>query len=325
LVTQNLDNNNSIACIFPTGEGCMISNIAAERLNTQLSKFYPRKHLSYVFEFRINEDEDQVDFAMAIDQKEDLLFFKSQYEKTTNHAKVVDWLTDCIHLLENNQSIISYWIEADLNGQEDRLIPSLFISPKTNTKKEDYIGFFRVLNFNQLCEKSEELLLECMSALDGAHIEHIGIMHSRSKNKTTRLYIKGLNQKTIIPFLNKINWPGDKQFLTNKLQQLEHISFFTIAIEYNIEWLPTIGIEFHLGNEQKDINKFLLDLEAANLLNSDIESSVLEILKQKKIRGTKLSYNRGLSHFKLNITKKREVVSKVYVQLTPNYTGIFGF
>jgi len=304
----------------------MISNIAADRLNKQLSQFYPREHLSYVFEFRVNEDNDQVDLAMAIAQKEDLLFFKNQYQKFSNHIKVANWLTDCVQLLENNSTINSYWVEADLNGNEAELIPSLFISPKRNAETKDYIDFFRVLNFNQKCGISENLLSNCIDILeDDQFIEHIGIMHSRSTEKTTRLYLKGFNKKTVGPFLDKIGWPGNKAFLLSQLDALSSIEYFAIAIEYNTKWLQTIGIEFHLQNDFMFFNQFLLEMKDLDLCSSKEKQSILEILKPKKIKSKTISYKRSLSHFKLNINEKKEIESKVYVQLTPNYTSIFGF
>lgn len=304
----------------------MISYVAADRLNKQLSQFYPREHLSYVFEFRIKEDNDQVDFAMAIAQKEDLVFFKNQYQQFSSHAKVVNWLTDCIQLLENNPSINSYWVEADLNGKEEELMPSLFISPKHSAEVRDYIDFFRVLNFNEACDASEAILSNCIQFLEeDQFVEHIGIMHSRVATKTTRLYIKGFNKKTVGAFLDKIGWSGDRGFLLKKLDALSSIAYFTIAIEYNTEWLQTIGVEFHLQNELDFFNQFLQEMENLNLCSSIEKQSVLEVIKPKKVRSKAIHYNRALSHFKLNINDKKEVEPKVYVQLTPNYTSIFGF
>jgi len=304
----------------------MISNIAADRLNKQLSQFYPREHLSYVFEFRIKEDHNQVDFAMAISQKKDLLFFKNQYQKLSNHIKVANWLTDCIQLLENNPTINSYWIEADLNGNEAELIPSLFISPKRSAEVKDYIKFFRVLNFNQICDTSEDLLANCIRVLEGDQfVEHIGIMHSRSAEKTTRLYLKGFNKKTVGPFLDRIGWPGSKEFILSQLDVLSSIEYFTIAIEYNTKWLHTIGVEFHLQNDFICYNQFLLEMEDLNLCSSKEKQSILEILKPKKVKSEIINYKRSLSHFKLNISKKKEIEPKVYIQLTPSYTSVLGF
>lgn len=318
--------NNTISCIFPIGEGCMISFVAADRLNRQLTKFYPRKHLSYVFEFRLTDHQNQVDFAMAMNQKEDLLFLKNEYQKV-QQTVIADWLTDCSILIENNKTIKSYWIETDLNGKEKELIPSLFITPKyPEAKPTDFQQFFKALNFNQSDSNSEKLLSSCLNVLGtGQYIEHIGIMHSRDKDKTTRVYIKGLDQNTLIPFLNKINWPGDKEFLLMQFEGLPAIAYFTVAIEFNKKWHDTIGIEFHLVKEEEKIKEFIIRMESLGFCSAQKVLPVLEIVKPKKIKSNNLNYRRTLSHFKLNLKGNKNVESKVYIQVIPNYTSIFGF
>jgi|GEM_PF-3577651 len=305
----------------------MISFVAADRLNRQLAKFYPRKHLSYVFEFRILDNQNQVDFSMAMNQKEDLLFLKNEYKKVQNHLKVVDWLTDCTTLMENNKALKSYWIETDLNDGEKELIPSLFISPKyPEVKPVDFHYFFRVLNFNQADRNSESLLSDCLNALEkDQYIEHIGIMHSRNKEKTTRVYIKGLKQSTLISFLDKLNWPGDKVFLVEQFKNLPPIDYFTIAVEFNTKWINTIGIEFHFEKKEEPIKKFISRMESLGFCSAQKALLILEIVEPKKIKSFNLNYRRTLSHFKLNIKGNQEIEPKVYIQVIPNYMSVFGF
>ncbi len=316
-----------IPCIFPIGEECMVSFLAADRIEKQLTRFYPRQELTYVFEFRVESGKDQVDLAMAFAEKDDLLFLKDQYAQKNNQSKVANWLDNCIQLLSKDQAVKSFWVESDLDGIRDDHIPSLFISPKKEINSpQETQHFFEVLNFSQQDKRSNDLLKECVNALqDGQYIEHLGVMHSRGNTKTTRLYIRGFNVSSLFVFLDRIQWPGDKELLVKQFDDMTMVSYISIAIEFNDNWLPSIGIEFHLKEGVEHSEKFLSQLKDKGFCSSKRVESIIDILQPQKIKSAKASFRRKLSHFKINIGKDGVVEPKVYVQLIPDYLSVFGF
>ncbi|MEW7278835.1 hypothetical protein ABW636_09585 [Aquimarina sp. 2201CG1-2-11] len=305
----------------------MVSFLAANRLEEQLASFYPRQHLSYVFEFRIKEDNDQVDLAMAFAEKNDLLFLQEEYAKKPNQKEVVDWLGDCFKLSKDNQQIKSFWIEADLNGTQNDQIPSLFVSPKQQFITFDEICYFvSVLSLSSKNEQEDDLLKECLEALEeGQYIEHLGVMHSRGKTKTTRMYIRGFDSKSLFTFLNRINWPGNKEVLATQLIYMNQTAYISVAVEYNKDWLPTIGVEFHLKNGSQYCEAFLSILQKSGLCTTQRVAAIMDVLRPQKIKSNGATYKRGLSHFKINIDKDGAIEPKVYVQLIPDYLSILGF
>ncbi len=313
--------------IFPVGEGCMVSFLAANSLEKQLLSFYPRLHISYVFEFRVEDGKDQVDLAMAISEKEDLQFFKIYFDKTHDHKKVGIWFSNCIALQEKEQAIKSFWIEADLDGSEQDQIPSLFISPKQKSiTLAEMTSFFEVLNLQSLNNKNQEFLKQCINALeDSQYIEHFGVMHSRGDSKTTRMYIRGFEKDSLLLFLHKINWPGDKEVLIKQFEGISMVSYISVAIEFNDVWLPTIGIEFHLKKGIEYSDAFLHKLKTSGFCTERRVAAIRDILCPKKIKSGKFTYKRSLSHFKITLGRAKKIEPKVYVQLTPNYLGVMGF
>lgn len=304
----------------------MVSFLAANRLEKQLLNFYPRLHISYVFEFRVEDGKEQVDLAMAISQKEDLQFFKNHYD-SHNHKKIGTWFNNCIALLEKDQAVKSFWIEADLDGNEQHQIPSLFISPKQkNISFTEMNHFFEVLNLQSLDKKNKNILKQGIDALeDNQYIEHFGIMHSRRNTKTARMYIRGFEKGSLLLFLDKIDWPGDREVLIQQLKVSSIVSYISVAIEFNDVWLPTIGIEFHLKKGIEYNDAFLHKLKTLGFCSEERVMAMREILYPKKIESGNFAYKRSLSHFKITLGRAEKVESKVYVQLIPNYMGIMGF
>jgi len=316
-----------IPYIFPVGEECMVSFLAANRLEKQLIHVYPRQHLSYVFEFRVTDNKNQVDIAIAIDQKEDLQFLKKYFTNASNNNQIKVWLEDCFKLRKKQPIIKSFWIEIDLDGHEQDKLPSLFISLKQqNIVLKDLLLLIDVLSFYNTNKKSIQLLKNCHKALKGEqYIEHIGVMHSREGNKTTRMYIRGFTPSSLLLFLNTINWKGDKLLLSQQLEDTPFIKYINIALEFNDDWLPTIGIEFHLKKGIENSITFLSKLKMAGFCSSKRVKAIEEILLTKKIKNETFKYRRSLSHFKLTLGKKEKIEAKVYIQLIPSYTNILGF
>jgi len=109
-----------------------------------------------------------------------------------------------------------------------------------------------------------------------------------------------------------------------QFESLPSIAYFSISIEFNDNWLPIIGIEFHFGKEYKFIKEYVARLEYLGYYSSLRSKALLDILEPKKVKSDGISYKRNLSHFKININKKGVVEPKVYVQITPNYASVFG-
>lgn len=319
----------SIPYIFPVGEECMVSFLAAKRLEKQLLHFYPRQHLTYVFEFRIMDGEMQVDLAIAINQKEDLQFFKAYFTSISNHNQVKTWLEDCFKLREKEHIVKSFWIEIDLDGHEQSQLPSLFISLKQQRATfKDLQHFVDILSFHTINKRNNELLKNCHDALKGKqYIEHIGVMHSRKGAKTTRMYIRGFDTSSLLIFLKTIHWKGEEEPLKKLLKEIQTpiIEYMSIAIEFNNIWLPTIGIEFHLKKGNENSVAFISKLKTAGFCSKKRAKAMEDILKEKKVKADKIAYRRHLSHFKLTLGKGEKIEPKVYFQLIPSYTNILGF
>lgn len=314
-------------CIFPVGNGCMVSFLAATSLEEQLGYFYPRQQLSYVFEFRVEDEKKQVDLAMAFTEKNDLLFLKEHYINTSNQKEVAVWLDTCFELIYKNQLVKSFWTEVDLNGRQNDLMPSLFISPKQEGLTYKEVQYFvEVLSIHSQKKQENTLLKNCINALENGHyIEHLGIMHSREQTKTTRLYIRGFDTGSLLVFLNRISWPGNKKLLVKQFREMNMVAYISVAIEFNDNWLPTIGIEFHLKDGSEYCKAFLAILQKSGFCSSQRVKAILDILRPQKVRNEQATYKRGLSHFKINMDKNGRIEPKVYVQLIPDYLSVFGF
>ena len=317
---------NIISCIFPIKEECMISSGALIKLNQQLDLFFPLKHLSYVFEFRTKDNDEQVDLAMAISQKEDFVFFINYYNEKS--PEITQLLKQFLLLINSNTNCKSLWLETDLDDREYVQTPSIFVSLKPNNKSYKEIEkYSKILNFNRKEDLNNKLLHQCLDALKyGQYVEHLGVMHSREAAQTTRLYIRGLTFSTIHDFLEKSNWPGDKGQVISLIKEFEtQAEYISIAIEFNDQILPTLGIEFHFNTNQQAYLSFLNKLQVNEHCSSFRSKLIEEIISPEKLKYEKCSYKRSLGHFKLKIDGKGLVESKVYVQLTPNFLSLFGF
>ncbi|SED15610.1 hypothetical protein SAMN04489761_4452 [Tenacibaculum sp. MAR_2009_124] len=325
MVTKKL--NKIIPCIFPIGEECMVSSLAANRLEKQLSYFYPKQHLSYVFEFRVSNEEDQVDLAIAFDQKDDIDFLKEHFPSIYKNIEIQNWLKNCLHLKTTNNNIKSFWLEIDLDGQETTNIPSLFISLTSEAiTKTTLEKLVTVLSFQYTDRNSFKMLEICKNALDkGQYIEHIGVMHSRTTNKTTRLYIRGFNKSTLLAYLEKVQWNGNKKLVKEHLNEHHSIEYISVALEFTSVWKPTIGIELHLkkGTQHSDI--LLSDFIKKEICSTQRTLAIKDILTTNKVSTENYRYRRSLSHFKFTIKNDTAPEYKVYVQLIPSYTSLFGF
>lgn len=304
----------------------MVSFLAANRLEKQLLDFYPRLHVSYVFEFRVEDGKEQVDLAMAIIEKEDLQFFKNYYN-SHNYKKIGTWFNNCIALLDSPQTIKSFWIEADLDGKEQHQIPSLFISPKQkNIPFTEMTHFFEVLNLQSLDKKNKDILKQCIDAFeDNQYIEHFGIMHSRGNTKTTRMYIRGFDRDSLLVFLDRIGWTGNRELLQKQFEGIYMVSYISVVIEFNDVLLPTIGLEFHLKKGIEYNDAFLYKLKTSGFCSQDRATAIKDILCSEKIKSGNYTYKRSLSHFKITLGREEKAEPKVYIQLIPNYLGIMGF
>ncbi len=305
----------------------MVSSLSASRLEKQLSYFYPRQHLSYVFEFRLSDKNDQVDLAIAFDQDKDIEFLKKQFPELYKSTEIQQWLDDCLKLKTNNSGIKSFWLEIDLDGCETNNLPSLFISLKSNaTKTNELKRLVEVLSFENSDQTNSKLLETCKNSLDdNQYIEHIGVMHSRNNNKTTRLYIRGFNKSSLLSYLKKIQWTGNIELLNKHLEKHHSIEYISVALEFTDVWKSTIGIELHLKKETQHSNLILSSFVKRGIVSSTTSNTVEEILTPSKISTENCNYRRSLSHFKFTIKNNEEPEYKVYIQLIPSYTGLFGF
>ncbi|WP_408032271.1 hypothetical protein [Tenacibaculum xiamenense] len=316
-----------IPYIFPVGEKCMVSSLGASRLEKQLSYFYPRQHLSYVFEFRLSEKNDQVDLAIAFDQEEDIEFLKKHSLNIYKNEEIKKWLSSCLELKASDNSIKSFWLEIDLDGQETNNIPSLFISLKPEISTIDKLKkIVSVLSFQHVNADNFKILETCQNALEkNQYIEHIGVMHSRKSNKTTRLYIRGFNKTSLLSYLDKVEWTGNKELLKDHLHEHYSLDYISVALEFAEILKPTIGIELHLKKGTQYSDLLLSDFVEKKVCSSKKIEAIKDILTFSKISIKNCNYRRSLSHFKFTIKNNEEPEYKVYVQLIPSYTGLFGF
>ncbi|WP_234859261.1 hypothetical protein [Aquimarina aquimarini] len=304
----------------------MFTDDMITQLNEQLDSFFPLQHSSYVFEFRVKEDNEQVDLAIAINKKEGFDFFKQYYQ--SRFPKIAYLVTQFYQISNSSSNYKGLWFEIDLDGDKNDKTPSIFVSLKQgNCTSNEIERYSTILDFGIEKKSRSKFIAQCIDALKGdAYIAHIGVMHSRKKAKTTRLYINGLELGEIHGFLDECNWPGNKLQAVSLAEEFyDNIKYLSIAIEFNDKMKPTLGIEFHFDSKTVDYQFFVDKMLKKKMCSRKRIEMIEDIIKPDRTSYKGYSYKKSLSHFKINITTKGEIIPKFYVHLIPDYLGVFGF
>ena len=321
---NNWNNIKAIASIFPQ----------------QITNFFG-------FEYRLSNEDAYTDFLLCIDAAEtgkqvlgdnnyklklpQELLEQPEWQQLTNFGNVWCQKDSALDNLVHN-----VWLEFDLDSEiSDTPIPSVFFGLSPSETE---------INFDWVTDTALSLLLDrpvsanvkagvkhCFATIPTeAHVFQIGLMLSRSVD-AVRLCIRNLKPQEIIPFLQQMEWQGNKYNLAKLLKELTpFVDRIDLDIDVGDGIYPKIGLECYLTYQpslQPKWKLFFTYLVKSGLCTAEKQHKLLNYpgydrivetdgkLKLEQLLGRKQEtiLFRGLHHIKLSYKQDRAIEAKAYL------------
>ena len=161
------------------------------------------------------------------------------------------WADEASPLHDNIHNI---WLEFDVDGMPPEIpVPGIFFGSETIKNSDDAAALAWVneqavpmLTGEQLSKTVERTMLDAIQALpEEAYVFQLGAMVSRTP-AFVRLCIKQIKPEEVIPYLERINWPGDSGELSALIDKLiglvDHVD---VDIDVSEGIGPKVGLECH--------------------------------------------------------------------------------
>jgi len=181
-------------------------------------------------------------------------------------------LRDAVHNL---------WFEFDINdARSPPQVPNVFIGSHRLRPSGPCHG---IEDIGPICAWLTELALpmlagravdpavarqvaKCLNSLpDGAFLFQVGLMLARDL-PMTRLCARGLASGEIVPYLDRLAWPGALGSLAELLQSLDQIVMrVDLDLDVNDRVLPKVGLECYVDSEPTSIDAFVAYLVSRKL------------------------------------------------------------
>lgn len=211
----------------------------------------------YVFECRLQGDDEPVDFLTAIlptDGSRDILAGYNPALTVPEHFLTHDaWQRIqqfCRDWSDPNSvfhdTVHAFWLEFDMHETlPHRPLPSLFINLEAGHQQHPAVteAALQTLAAQSVTRPLQENIRRCFAALPAnARMTDAGFMLSRHI-ESVRLVIY-LSPHQVMPYLAQINWPGRRSELEPIVQNLgQFTDKVCLDLDLSDELLPKVGIE----------------------------------------------------------------------------------
>ncbi len=342
--------NYSLVEILELSEGFIDPNLINEeaftRIKTITRHFSQKLGRDFLFECRLNDNSNSVDFSINITPKSlgdsqdiSICFIDKSVIADPNWQQISQFYQHWHTRFQNLElGIKCLGLEFD---QDQYLavspIPSVFFnlrkSPNetpTNPlpgvskaqQKKSFIDALTQLLGQPLLPKVEKNLRTCIERLpSGARIFLVATMLSRNIN-IIRFCLIGIQEKDIHGYLHDIGWSGSFTKVDELVSKVFHYTN-TVVLHLDVgqKILPRLGLECYFPKEDKNLSlsNFLSFLESHKLCNSSKRNALLSW--QGKFYGhlyhNLLTYTfiKELSHIKLVYQDNNHLEAKGYLAL----------
>ncbi len=234
--------------------------------------------------------------------------------------------------------IRNVWLEFDtaasFSNESGELVyrPCVFLGPDTKYYDSDQLPDHLVaaLAVFGTEARSSRLLPSFMSSIpDGAALFQVGLMLSRVSSGL-RVCVKGLSADTIFPWLDELEWSGDREALAELLKSITPL-LRTMALNLNLtEGGPAekIGLECYMdwleGNSEQwqplldyiEERDLCLPLKREGLLKFPGKSPSFEVSFSPDSPIFFFGLSRLIHHIKLSFTEGRVAEAKAYLAVS---------
>lgn len=259
----------------------LITQSAIERIN-EVATLLPQAPL-VIFESHLGKEKLDLDFLVCttpdyvLNQKlAPLISNYSAWEKVHKFSQA--WQRNSENSLLR-QGVDSIWLEFDTTRINQKVvIPGIFFASMevhanatTSLAEHAEIVWETLDHLSSPATKTalfKTKLTQILQALPkNGRIYALGGMNGRS-SENIRIAICNIHPDTLFPFLEKINWPGNKQAIRKIVHNLmPDIDFLNLDFDLGDTLSPMLGIEFTTRHRfQKDWWQTLLEQLVANNL-----------------------------------------------------------
>ncbi len=279
------------------------------------------------FETRLGNPEPFCDFFIEIREKSEgaaILAGKSKISSLSPSllkypdwqrisALFSEWTNPGSYLAEK---VILFWLEFDFEGSGYNPVPNLFFQirdAKGMTGPEQWSSIKQVLDEMYLIlfgirfpdDLGHTMNRSILELPKKAFVFQFGLMLPR-KTETVRLILAGFDTSHLSTFLDRIDWPGEKQVIENLIAKYKsRFDYAVVNLHIGKEILPYLGIELYLADMKQpnweprwQENLSFLESEAL-MLESKRIGFVGYCGKKMVTRIYPITYVNGINHLKI--------------------------
>jgi len=306
-----------------------------------IANSYPSGLTNFLgFECRLNGDESQTDWALAISGKgnaryilEDFLNngYLSQSSKQTSEWQQIQkfskmW-TDSNSILHSK--IVGAWLEFDMpDSLQEVLVPSVFFNPAningiTANDPAQYEWFTKkaipILAGRRLSKTIELNLQACIQKMPRkASLFIVGVMLSR-KTSDIRMSVLFRDSRKIIPYLDEIGWSDDEtETFTSLIKKLDAKKVNRMVLDFDVgkHIGKKIAVEcsfYPNHNHEEEYWKELLDfLVEEGIVNPEKRDELLHFPGTEQVHSSIVRY---ITHVKIVYEPGKPIKAKAYLAI----------
>lgn len=221
-----------------------------------ISRYFPSGLTDFLgFECRLNGDETQADWALAIsgvgDARHKFTDFLNNGHLPKSFRQTTEWQhihafskmwTDTNSILHDK--ILGAWLEFDMpDSPQDVPIPSFFFNPANingNTVNDplQYEWFYEkavpALTGRRMSKTAKRNLQHCIQKMPRkSSLFIVGIMLSRLSSDT-RMSVLFRDSNQIMPYLNEIGWTGDTETFAELIKELDTKKINRMVLDFDV-------------------------------------------------------------------------------------------
>lgn len=223
------------------------------------------------FECRLNVEEPRADFLLCAKPQEfgrsilsgkmeapalpESLFMVNAWSRVRSFCQAWEQPSSSLH-----REVENVWLEFDV-AEMPALppVPSFFFGSESIVPSRGRQGnawttdeALPVVLGGELDPEARNRLHSCIEALPpGAHVFQVGCMLSRP-TQAVRICLRGLTPDEIVPYLERVGWPGDSRDLASLVAEVGlQVDRIDLDIDVDRTVLPKIGLECYLNRQPK--------------------------------------------------------------------------
>ena len=272
------------------------------------------------FEYVLNNPKSTTDFFFCIRSRQKHHKFLDNENPLLNHHL---WQNIALfyQTWQDQQTILAQklsdiWLEFDHEQYSNQIpIPSIFFDANNINSQSEWQWIIdnslSQLLGQDIPKPQINHFLQTISQLPkNVAVFQVGLLLSR-RQQNIRIYTKVITINQIRDYLNKINWQGDINLLTNILSRISSlVDKYQLQIEIDHELASAIAIEFYCYN-QTNLQTLLDYLTATGFCLPEKRDALLAF------PDSSAKFSRRIAYLKMTYTPNNPLQFKAYLGITP--------